>query len=296
MRDPPPCPHAASAAAAPLTPRSAGGSAPQQVTRLGSVTGVQAPRPRGGVAGAAGPGPGSPERLRRRRGLRHRGTASDPQPALPRRAPRPPPPLPAPPHTPARHADLCSRGRRLRFARGSEAIARPTEQSASLIQRLPPALGGGECAGSTPAAQGARAGRAGRSGARTNRARSRGRERRVAGVSAQSAGAGLCPPRPTAAPYRCPRRVPQPQAQHRPQGRAAGFRTDRWGPAAAPRTGLVGAWDAGVAPRSGQRTKVWKRLAPRSNTQPVRAASLGVVADKWRGTANVKSHPTAVGS
>lgn len=72
------------------------------------------------MAGAAGPGPGSPERLRRRRGLRHRGTASDPQPALPRRAPRPPP-LPAPPRTAARHADLCSRGCRLHFARSSEA-------------------------------------------------------------------------------------------------------------------------------------------------------------------------------
>lgn len=85
-------------------------------------------------------------------------------------------------------------------------------------------------------------------------------------------------------PYRCPRRVPQPQPQRGPQGPVEPqLGTDRWGPAAAPARGLLGACNAGAAHRSGQRTKVWIRSAPRSNTQPMRAESFGVVADKWRG-------------
>lgn len=58
VRDPPapPCPRAASATAAPLTPRSAGGSAPQQVTRLGSLRGAGAlPRRGCGWHGGARP-------------------------------------------------------------------------------------------------------------------------------------------------------------------------------------------------------------------------------------------------
>lgn len=51
---PSPCPRAASA---PLTPRSAGGSAPQQVTRLGSVRGAGALPERGVWLARRGPAP-----------------------------------------------------------------------------------------------------------------------------------------------------------------------------------------------------------------------------------------------
>lgn len=173
------------------------------------------------MAGTEGGGgrSGSPERRRRRRGLlRHRGTVSAPQPArplsLPCRAPRPPP-LPAPPRTlarpPARHADLCSRGRRLRFARssseGGSALAQPSSRRLSFSARRRRS-GEGSAPDPPRAAQGARAGRAGGAGRRgAARAHQPSALARPAGSSGspgsrrapRTPGLGPRPPCPTAA-------------------------------------------------------------------------------------------------
>lgn len=129
---------------------------------------------------------------------------------------------------------LCSRGRRLRFARSSEAaLLQPSSRRLSFSARR---RRSGEGSAPDPPrprrgrAAGGRAGGAERRSARTNRARSRGRELRVAGVSARAADARLVPAEPNCRPYRCPRRAqppqPQPQPQRGPQRRAPGLRTD----------------------------------------------------------------------
>lgn len=290
-----------------VSARSLGGSAahPALRGRFGPATGHPASARCGGAActrpgrgvwlarrGGGGGRSGSPERRRRRRGLlRHRGTVSAPQPArpparplsLPCRAPRPPP-LPAPPRTLARplarHADLCSRGRRLRFARssseGGSALAQPSSRRLSFSARRRRS-GGGECAGSTPGRAGGarRAGGAGRRGARapTERARAAGRELRVAGVSARAADARLVAQAalPNRRPYRCVRGARRRSRRSRrsrsagPQGRAAGLRTDRWGPPRPLPHGVSGALlqltfkEAREQPQQ-QKKKVRKRL------------------------------------
>lgn len=109
--------------------------------RLGPLRGAGT-RPGRGCGWPSGAPSGSPARLRRRRGLRHRGTVSAPQSALPpsraHRGRRHCPRLPArpPASQPASHADLCSRGRRLRFARSSEAaLAQPSSRRLSFSAR-----------------------------------------------------------------------------------------------------------------------------------------------------------------
>lgn len=177
-----------------VSARSLGGSAahPALRGRFGPATGHPASarcggaactRPGRGVwlARRGGARSGSPERRRRRRGLlRHRGTVSAPQPARPpalspsraahrgrRHCPRLPARSPARP--PARHADLCSRGRRLRFARssseGGSALAQPSSRRLSFSARRRRS-GEGSAPDPPRAAQGARAGRAGGAGRR----------------------------------------------------------------------------------------------------------------------------------
>lgn len=230
-----------------------------------------------------GPGPGSPERLRRRRGLRHRGTASDPQPALPRRAPRRPPPLPAPPRTAARHADLCSRGRRLRFTRSSEAaLAQPSSRRLSFSARRRRRSG----EGSAPDPPRPRRGRA--PGGRGGAARAPTERARAAG-NAGSSGSRLTLRTPSCARLGQLPPVPVSAARAPAAAAARAARTScraqdgQVGPRGCSRTGSRGRLQHGRCSPLRPEDKVWKRLAPRSNTQSTRAVSLGVVADKWRG-------------
>lgn len=250
--------------------------------RLGPQRGAGT-RPGRGCGWPGGTRSGSPARLRRRRGLRHRGTVSAPQSALPpvRRTAAAAIARAFPPaYPPASHADLCSRGRRLRFARSSEAaLAQPSSRRLSFSARR---RRSGE--GSVPDPPRPRRGRApgGRGGAArapTERARAAG-ELRIAGVSARAADARLLPAEPNRRPYRCPRGARRSRSRSRsagPQGRAAGLRADRWGPTAARALGLGGRSRCGaqltLKPRE-------QKSAPGSNTQPMQAAPSVVVAHK----------------
>lgn len=170
------------------------------------------------TAGSGGPRAGAPRRLRQPQSGRGRRARSPPPAAdsaaasraggEPHAAAPEPPPFPAPlggtqrTHLPSSAppraaAPTCAAAAvasedgeatpasRLATAAAAEESASRPRRSASLIQRPPLVLGGGECAGSTPfapgrgrraALAGARAGRAGRrrGRARTKRARSRG--------------------------------------------------------------------------------------------------------------------------
>jgi hypothetical protein len=180
--------------------------------RRWEASSARAPQPSSAQAGkraASGPAPGRAPQCSA--GAAATAAAIPPRrPGWGRSAPTFPPCLPP---SPALHrrpsTDLCSPGRRLRGWKDDAGLTlrhrhcpqpprgnagRP-EQSASLIQRQPLALGGGECTGSTPCAPGvgeesgpgggARR-RVGGAGARalTDRERSRVPEHTAAGVSA----------------------------------------------------------------------------------------------------------------